>query len=732
MHKIDKHLYEFGAFRLDAAERLLLRDGAVVPLTPKAFEVLLALVEQPGKLLEKERLLQSVWPDSFVEEKNLADNIFKLRKALGEGENGQKFIETIPKRGYRFVAAVRACQPEAMTTNDVLPVAYPILSEVAQAPLTEDAHQAAAQVAHSSAKIKHHKQGAVASLFAVMAALAIAGYWFWPRAGQRTTGGPAKAPALKIRPFTAFPGQELWPSFSPDGNQLAFAWGGEKNENFDIYVNFVAGGTPLRLTSAPAQDSYPVWFPDGRSLAFIRQTADDEGIFRVPALGGPEQELLSSRTTGITRLNELSLSTDGKTLAFSGSRKNELRAIYLLAVETLETRQLVPTQAGTWGDQMPAISPDGKTVAFHRFTNAFQIYLVPATGGESRQVVSESDWLKGLCWTADGNEILYGLQRPAGDALFRLPTSGGAPVPLAGGEGGTWPAVSARGHHLAWVKRSANLDIWRFDSFGKQARARKLVTSTREDIGPQISADGRQIVFSSSRSGSSEIWVSNSDGTNPVQVTALGAPHTGTPRWSPDGRQIVFDSNLEGQREIYVINASGGKPRRLTTEPAADVRPSWSRDGRWIYFGSNRSGAWQVWKAPAEGGAATQVTQQGGREAFASPNGQSIYYTKGPGRTSLWRVPVAGGEEVKVLEPVVQGFWAVSEQGVWFLNPNVRPQIAIEFYDFSTARATRLVTTEKSTELSTPGFAVSPDGKWLLLMLDDQSESDILVMDNFR
>ena len=102
-----KGLYEFGPFRLDVDERLLLRAGEVVPLTPKAFDLLLALIAQPGHLLEKEVLLKTVWPDSFVEENNLADNISKLRKALSDGENGQKFIETIPKRGYRFVAEVR-------------------------------------------------------------------------------------------------------------------------------------------------------------------------------------------------------------------------------------------------------------------------------------------------------------------------------------------------------------------------------------------------------------------------------------------------------------------------------------------------------------------------------------------------------------------------------------------------------------------------------------------------
>jgi DNA-binding winged helix-turn-helix (wHTH) protein len=102
-----KHIYEFGPFRLNEAEHLLLRDGESVPLTPKAFDLLLALVGRHGRLMEKEELLKKVWPDTFVEEANLASNISQLRKALGDGENGQRYIETAPKRGYRFVASVR-------------------------------------------------------------------------------------------------------------------------------------------------------------------------------------------------------------------------------------------------------------------------------------------------------------------------------------------------------------------------------------------------------------------------------------------------------------------------------------------------------------------------------------------------------------------------------------------------------------------------------------------------
>jgi DNA-binding winged helix-turn-helix (wHTH) protein len=107
-----KHICEFGPFRLDAAEHLLLRDGEPVPLTPKAFDLLVALVERHGHLLEKEDLLKKVWPDTFVEETNLASNISQLRKALGEGENGHRYIETVPKRGYRFVASVKTIKFE--------------------------------------------------------------------------------------------------------------------------------------------------------------------------------------------------------------------------------------------------------------------------------------------------------------------------------------------------------------------------------------------------------------------------------------------------------------------------------------------------------------------------------------------------------------------------------------------------------------------------------------------
>jgi dipeptidyl aminopeptidase/acylaminoacyl peptidase len=183
-----------------------------------------------------------------------------------------------------------------------------------------------------------------------------------------------------------------------------------------------------------------------------------------------------------------------------------------------------------------------------------------------------------------------------------------------------------------------------------------------------------------------------------------------------------------------VIDVERRLPRRLTTESSSDVVPSWSKDGRSIYFASNRTGTYQVWKAPAEGGPAVQVTQNGGFAAFESPDGQFVFYAKftEPG---IWRVAVEGGEETLVLDllqPGFWGYWAVSEQGIYFLNSKAEPRPAIEFYRFATRRATRVFVPEKDPFYGDPGLALSPDGRWILYVQIDQLGSDIMLVENFR
>ncbi len=591
-----------------------------------------------------------------------------------------------------------------------------------------------------SGPAKRSKRGSLFALSLALITLAGIAFALYKFVGRKQPH--VVLPAAKVVPFTTFPGRELQPTFSPDGNQIAFAWNGEKRDNFDIYVKLVNTATPpLRLTSNPADDVFPAWSPDGRQIAFVRQSGSEISIFVVPALGGPERKLYSGTSAFLSLYeygNALSWSPDGKYLAFSGQRSpREPNSIFLLSRESLETHQITKPPAGFLGDSTPAFSPDGKVLAFVRGASSrdVEIYVVPAAGGEAKRLTFDNRSGRSLAWTADGHDIVFSLWFYGNLRLWRVPASGGTPEQLAvGGEGGSTLAISRQGDRLAYSQESRDTDIWRVGTSGSPSMRSptRLISSTRPDFGPQYSPDGKRIAFTSGRSGSNEIWVCDEDGQNPVQLTTFGGPDVGSPRWSPDGRQIAFDSVASGNRDIFVISAEGGKPRHFTKDSSDEVRPSWSRDGQWIYFGSNRTGDWQIWKAPIEQGQALQVTEQGGREAFESFDGNVVYYTRGFGIPGIWKAPVAGGEETLVLDGALQGFWALLNDGIYFVNLEATPFPTIDFFTFATGRIRRVATIDKELQLVAPSLAVSPDGRWLLHAKVDNFESDIMLVENFR
>jgi len=284
---------------------------------------------------------------------------------------------------------------------------------------------------------------------------------------------------------------------------------------------------------------------------------------------------------------------------------------------------------------------------------------------------------------------------------------------------------------------NANSNIYRIDLTGSTDRDKSstpLICSIRHDNNPHISPDGKRIAFESDRSGGHEIWVCNSDGSNPVKVTSFGGSNAGSPRWSPDGRTIAFDSVSKGDSDIYVMDAEGGKPRRLTDETSDEDVPAWSHDGRWIYFCSNRSGSWQVWKIPAEGGVAVQLTKRGGFKCSESPDGKFVYYTQSNG-AGIYRVPVEGGEETLVIDSYKAGWgnFAVVEDGIYFIKQESSGgEAAIKFFNFATQQVGDVVALGK-VNLWVFGLAVSPDRQWLLYTRVDQSNTgNITLVENFR
>ena len=365
-------------------------------------------------------------------------------------------------------------------------------------------------------------------------------------------------------------------------------------------------------------------------------------------------------------------------------------SIFLLSVETGDKRKLTSPPAEYVGDLSPRFSPDGKTIAFVRTSADLtdEIYLLPLTSdgrplGEPRRLTLDERSIFGFDWTADGRRIVYSSGQLGGTSLLTIPASGGAPERLAvAGENATALSISRSGNRLVYSRRLFDSNIWRIpgpNSTDKKSPPSRFIASTQPDLEPQFSPDSTKIVFSSARSGSYEIWVCDAEGRNPVEITSFGGFIVGNPRWSPDSRWIAFDSPKSGNSDIYVISAVGGRPRRVTTGPSQNVRPSWSQDGRWIYFGSNRSGDWQIWKQPVHGDTPLQVTKtKGAREAFESLDGKFVYYAI-LHATGIWKVPVAGGEETRVLDPGWPGRLGFNWPGNLLLRPRwlgrTRPQV---------------------------------------------------------
>ena len=715
-------MYEFGPFRLNVQERLLSRDGEQVPLTPKVFDVLVALVQGHGQILGKDQLMQSVWADCFVEESNLTQDISVLRRVLGNSDDHHRYIQTIPRRGYRFAAPITELRNEAVVTGGLA---------VERATLRRPLVWAAA---------------AAAVLMVAAIGILIGGKW--PVPVERV---------LVPVPITSYPGNEVQPTFSPDGNQIAFVWDGERQDNPDIYVKIIGIGSdsPRRLTTHPASDISPAWSPDGRFIAFVRKEYDGAprtSVFIIPAIGGPEYlvtEMAYSLPVSLFSPH-YTLNMPFPLLAWTPNCKSlvvvdrlspqEPLALFLVSLASREKIKLTSPPGGSIGDSAPAISPDGGSLLFSRTedragSNLYRVSLSDGTlpRGEPQRLTSSETWHMTPAWFADGRQILFSRSAnlAKGLSLWTMRPEPGAKerMLVTFGEDSGWPAISAAKSRLVFARQYSDSNVWRLPLRDRTAAGppEKVIYSMRDDGLAQYSPDGTKIVFTTNRTGIFEVWVCESDGSNGVQIATLGKGVAGNPRWAPDGKQIVFDSNADGNWDIYTISATGGGLRRLTSR-RANVMGSFSRDGSHIYFRSNRSGTWQIWRMPADGGEATQLTRNGGMSPVESIDGKFVYYATGG---HLWKVSVQGGEESEVLQSIWASNYAIGHEGIYFMT---MPDLAhnknsIQFFSFESGKASAVAAIPG---IPGWGFSVSPDEKFLTYTQMDQLGSDLMLVENFR
>jgi len=722
----------------------LISDGnRTIHLEPKVMRVLVQLATSPGHVLTKERLIETVWPDTFVSDDALTRCISVLRREMRDDSRSPRYIQTIPKAGYRLVAEVRrfdyAAQddtklssaiqatavqaPTAAPTEDLSTSPLPLpIPEMASSPQTSPgAHPRIPRSLWSLAAIL------------VLAVATTLGYLVW-----RARAHPA-LPAFSVIPLTSYTGQQDQASFSPGGTSVVFVWESAEDGSRNLFIKQIGNETLLRLTHSPESDYSPVWSPDGTRIAYWADTGKGLGLYSISSLGGQPQKLYTPQGRAHWEQRALSWSPDGKSLIFPDGGPS---SIYLLSLGTLQAHPIT-TPPHVWdGDVNPAFSPNGSQIAFVRAIEGAvrDIYVVATAGGVPRQITHDRRLVESLTWTADGSGIIFSSDRGGKFALWKVSLRGGEPQRLpVGAEDAFQPAVSPNNHSLLYTESSATWDVLglRMHASREAGRHREadkaaaVVSSTQQDSAPSFAPDGSRFAFQSWRSGAQELWLASRDGLTLRQLTWGGRGLSGSPSFSPDGQQVAFDSRPEGHSHIFVISAAGGARRELTTGNSNDILPRWSADGKFIYFASNRDDAWQTWKVSAAGGQPQRVTVNGGYLAMESPDEKWIYFTKADA-SGLWRMPSGGGQDTRILPQPAYGFWgywAVTNSGIYFLDAS-QPIWHIQFYEPSSGKISTVATLSRHPPPYS-GITIDRNEDQLLLTDEVNAGSHITLVQNF-
>jgi Tol biopolymer transport system component/DNA-binding winged helix-turn-helix (wHTH) protein len=668
MSKQAKHIYEFGPFRLDSAERLLLRGGAPVSLTPKVFDTLLVLIENSGHLVEKDELMTRLWPDTFVEEVTLARNVSDLRKALGQAANGQKYIETVPKRGYRFLAGVsEVCEEgvelivqKATRSRLVIEEEETITKDEVEAEpalrITTNGRPSNAE--YLIGKVKLHKLGALVSLAVLLGGVGALTYGIYRFAAPRGSYAHFQnLNKIKFTPLTTV-GNAIDATVSPDGKLIAYVQ--RENGKYSLWTKAVATDSAVQIVP-PAEAlgmGKTKFSPDGNYIYYsVLETAGPEVIYQVKVLGGTPREVVTKVFD-----STITFSPDGKQFAFLGD--SGLTHLFVVNTDGTDERILASSSGNVSFSGGPSWSPDGKIIATPAYisgSTARQAILVGVAveSGEVKPLLSQQRWtnIARAEWFRDGSGlVLMATQKPADRfQLWQLSYPGGevrritndlddyGPVSLTT-DSGVLVTTRARGSCRIWVVPD-----------GDASKARQLTSrggQAREGgAGVAWTPDGR-IVYSSKASGGvySNIWIMNADGSNPRQLT--DAPvNDWFPAVSPDGRYIVFSSNRSGEFNLWRMDINGGNLKQLSNGLA--FTPHFSPDGRWVacMFGSHEKMC--IWKFPVDGNSPVQLTETNAAVPTFSWDGKLIAYDsygEQVEKPKVVIVPSEGGARVKVLD----------------------------------------------------------------------------------
>jgi Tol biopolymer transport system component len=337
----------------------------------------------------------------------------------------------------------------------------------------------------------------------------------------------------------------------------------------------------------------------------------------------------------------------------------------------------------------------------------------------------------GFSWSADDSSLVVSELFKDGLGLAEINVKDGSSRRLDFAENATWPTVSPAGEKLAYSFAFGDSSLWRMDLRHLQSAATEPIKSTQGHEAAEYSPDGRQIAFVSSRAGPGDIWMSDADGGNLVQLSK-SIVNPGNPRWSPDGTKIAFDSSAPGDREIYVVEVSERLPRKLATNLRNIATPSWSRDGKWIYIRSYESMGEKIHRCASAGGNAVAL---GGEFDATSPqesfDGSLLYFAVRPANTTLSRISLTGDFQISPVEglpPISRAnLYTVVQGGIYFV-PTDAPR-TLRYFDFASRKVSDVFHLQNDFA---QGLSVSPDGRSLVYSQIDDENSDIMLVDHFH
>jgi Tol biopolymer transport system component/DNA-binding winged helix-turn-helix (wHTH) protein len=742
-----RNFYEFGPFRLEAGDGLLLRNGQVVSLPPKTIDLLVVLVENSGRVLGKDELMSRVWPDSFVEQANLSHHVFLLRKALGEDPDGNSYIETIPRRGYRFVTSVNEVR-EIHGESDTIVVrertnAHIVIEEEAETaksttpPMTDIATE-------SAAILPQHQRTTIASrggrrwlVASGLLVAAVAGILLWkglsndnrPESHSRDAAAADRA-SMKITRVTNS-GLVANSTISPDGRFIAY---GENYPTGAGTIRVRQVGTNSEIELLPAGERVfggTAFSSDG---AFVYYTVYDRedpngALCRVPVLGGPVMRLVRNCSSMFT------LSPDSQRVTFYRNDPDGKRRHLIVAALDGSEEELLMTRdrRSLYFSGMPAWAPDGTRIAFGATTergiqdldSKVSLFTIELSKREVAQITKEQ-WIEigKTTWKSDGRGLIFVASRPrSGNQLYHLSYPGGEVTRITSdlhSYGNYGIGITADSSIVVADLYERSGQLWSIGTDGDASRAEPLTSGRSDGYSGLAGLAADRIVYTSRSGDDSDLWSMRDDGSEQKPLTS-DSFFEGDVSASSDGNYLVFASDRAGGSHIFRMDADGSNLLQLTGGERVDASPDCSPDGKWVVYASYSDKVWTIWKVSIDGGERFQLTDYESVAPTFSPDGEFIACVipsdSRLSNGSIAVIPSQGGAPVKLFKVIPFAYsyaacrWAPDGRALVY---NVRERRANNLWEQPLAGGTpRRLTTFKNDHIF--NFAYARDGKRMIV-----------------